>query len=34
MIENTIFGRVDRVKVAVDRIRAFDPLTMGIMDMI
>lgn len=32
LIENTMFGRVDRVKVAVDRIRAFDPLTMGIMD--
>jgi len=32
LIENTLFGKTDKVKTAIERIRSFDPLTMGIMD--
>lgn len=32
LIEDTLFGRVDRVETVIKRIRSFDPLVMGIMD--
>ena len=32
LIEYTFDGKVDRVKVAIDRIKNFDPLALGIMD--
>lgn len=32
LIEYTIDGKIDRVKQAVQRIRNFDPLEMGLMD--
>lgn len=32
LIENTLEGRVNRVDIAIKRIRSFDPLALGIMD--
>lgn len=32
LIEHTIFGKVDKVKIAIDRIKMFDPITTGLMD--
>ena len=32
LIEHTLDGKIDKVKIAIDRIRAFDPLASGLMD--
>lgn len=32
LIETTLFGRTDKVKTAIERIRTFDPISSGIMD--
>lgn len=32
LIENTLEGRINRVDIAIKRIKSFDPLALGIMD--
>jgi len=32
LIEHTFDGKVDKVQIAIDRIKAYDPLTIGLMD--
>ena len=33
LIENTFFGKVDKVKQAIERIKAFDPVSTGLFDL-
>lgn len=32
LIEHTMFGRIDKVKIAIERIKHFEPLSMGLYD--
>lgn len=32
LIEQTLFGKVDKVKIAIDRIKSFEPISNGFMD--